>query len=148
MKPIVMSWRRPIGLVVLTAAGCFHTGGAAFAQTSPGTASLGDPFEVHGLLYSGSAPVGFPFGDGWAQGASFLGVLDENGNPAPNAAGIPFRAARFPIVQNATAAPEQRPDELRRNLVAQVCAPVRWIECGDTSSHSCRRRSRAWRASS
>src|SRR3990172_8127794 len=95
MKPIVESWRRPIGYVLLTAAGYFHTGGTAFAQTSPGTASLGDPFEVHGLLYSGSAPVGFPFGDGWAQGATFLGVLDENGNPASNASGLPFRAARM-----------------------------------------------------
>jgi len=95
MNPIVRLCRGPIGYVLLIAAGCFHTGGAAFAQTSPGTAALGDPFEVHGLLYSGSAPAGFPFGDGWAQGATFLGVLDEDGNPAPNTLGFPFRAARM-----------------------------------------------------
>jgi len=94
MNPIVRLCRGPIGYVLLIAAGCFHSGDTAFAQTSPGTAALGDPFEVHGLLYSGSAPAGFPFGDGWAQGATFLGVLDADGNPAPNAAGIPFRVAR------------------------------------------------------
>src|SRR3990172_4951277 len=95
MKPIVESWLRPIGYVLLAAAGCFQSGGMAFAQTSPGTASLGDPFEVHGLLYSGSAPVGFPFGNGLAQGATFLGVLGDDGNPALNAFGIPFRVARM-----------------------------------------------------
>src|SRR3989304_5932173 len=94
MKPIGRFLGRPIGYVLLTAAGCFQSCGTAFAQTSPGTASLGDPFEVHGLLYSGSAPLGFPLGDGWAQGAAFLGVLDDDGNPAVNALGYPFRAAR------------------------------------------------------
>lgn len=67
--------------------------GAASAQTKPGTASPGDPFEVHGLLYSGSAPAGYPLGDGWAQGTSFLGVLDANGNPATDSSGAPFRAS-------------------------------------------------------
>lgn len=66
----------------------------AFAQTFPGTAIPTDPFEVHGLLYSGSAPGGFLMGDAWAQGSSFYGVLDENGMPAIGPDGNPFRASR------------------------------------------------------
>lgn len=68
--------------------------GVAAGQTQPGTASPGDPYEVHGELYSGSAPAGWPVGDGWAQGASYLGVLDANGNPAVDGFGVPFRAMR------------------------------------------------------
>ncbi|MHC5111461.1 MAG: HYR-like domain-containing protein [Planctomycetota bacterium] len=64
------------------------------AQTSPGTAGSDDPFEVNGMLYSGSAPTEFLLGDGWAQGTSFLGVLDADGLPANNAQGFPFRAYR------------------------------------------------------
>ncbi len=69
--------------------------GVVVAQTFPGTASPGAPFEVHGLLYSGSAPAGFQLGDGWAQGASFRGVLDANGLPALDAGGTAFRAAHM-----------------------------------------------------
>jgi len=67
----------------------------ALAQTLPGTGAPGDPFEVFGRLYSGQADLGFTLGDGWAQGASRLGVLDVNGNPARDALGRPFRAARL-----------------------------------------------------
>ncbi len=69
--------------------------GIVYAQTSPGTAVPGEPFEVHGQLYSGSAPAGFPLGDGWAQGASQYGVLDDNGNPAKDGSGTPFNASRM-----------------------------------------------------
>jgi len=68
--------------------------GTAAAQTSPGTAAAGDPFEVRGALYSGSAPAGFLTGDAWAQGAAHFGVLDDNGLPAQDAGGVVFRAAR------------------------------------------------------
>ncbi len=46
-----------------------------------------------------------------------------------------FATARFPIVQNVTAEPVQDPAHLRDNLVKQVCAPVRWIECVNTIVH-------------
>lgn len=69
--------------------------GVVIAQTLPGTVCPGAPFEVFGLLYSGSAPAGFLRGDAWAQGASFYGVLDENGLPALGANGNRFRAARM-----------------------------------------------------
>jgi len=67
----------------------------ALAQTSPGTAVPGDPFEVHGLLYSGSAPTGFLLGDAWAQGATHYGVLDADGLPALDGSGVAFRASRM-----------------------------------------------------
>ncbi len=76
------------------ATACLCLGVIALAQTLPGTASPGNPFEVHGLLYSGSAPSGFPLGDAWAQGVSYLGVLDHDGNPAVDATGVLFRASR------------------------------------------------------
>ena len=38
----------------------------------------------------------------------------------------PFREARCPVYQNATAAPATAPDALRANLSAQLCAPVLW----------------------
>ena len=75
-----------VGLLCVTA--------SVFGQTFPGTAASSDPFEVHGLLYSGSATEGFPPGDGWAQGATFRGVLDDNGQPALDAFGYPYRAYR------------------------------------------------------
>lgn len=42
---------------------------------------------------------------------------------------MPFRDAEFPIVQNFTALPTTNAAELRENLIRQVSAPVRWIEC-------------------
>jgi hypothetical protein len=69
--------------------------GIVYAQTIPGTAVSSDPFEVHGLLYSGSAPGGFALGDAWAQGTSHYGVLDDNGQPASDADGAPFNASRM-----------------------------------------------------
>lgn len=42
---------------------------------------------------------------------------------------IKFQNATFPIVQNVTAQPVTVGDDLRKNLITQVCAPVRWIEC-------------------
>lgn len=42
---------------------------------------------------------------------------------------IQFNNARFPIVQNVTANPVSEANALRNNLIQQVCAPVRWIEC-------------------
>ncbi len=41
----------------------------------------------------------------------------------------PMRDARYPIVQNVSAEPVQEAARLKDNLVQQVCAPVRWIEC-------------------
>ncbi len=40
-----------------------------------------------------------------------------------------FSDARFPIVQNVNAQAVTAGAELRKNLVAQVSSPVRWIEC-------------------
>ena len=43
-----------------------------------------------------------------------------------------FADARFPVVQNVSARAERAAATLRENLIAQVCAPVRWIECVHT----------------
>lgn len=43
--------------------------------------------------------------------------------------GIEFSTAQFPIVQNVNAEAVTNGAELRANLVRQVSAPVRWIEC-------------------
>jgi [acyl-carrier-protein] S-malonyltransferase len=40
-----------------------------------------------------------------------------------------FQEAKFPVVQNVTAEPVREAAQLRANLVKQVSAPVRWIEC-------------------
>lgn len=40
-----------------------------------------------------------------------------------------FKNALFPIVQNVSAEPVTDAEALKQNLVRQVCAPVRWIEC-------------------
>ncbi|HJP33630.1 MAG: ACP S-malonyltransferase [Candidatus Latescibacteria bacterium] len=42
--------------------------------------------------------------------------------------GTEFTSPRVPIVTNVTAAPETEPESLRRLLVEQVTAPVRWAE--------------------
>lgn len=42
---------------------------------------------------------------------------------------IKFSNAKYPVVQNVDAEPATNGDELRKNLVKQVSAPVRWIEC-------------------
>src|SRR5947208_1404334 len=41
---------------------------------------------------------------------------------------VKFSQARFPVVQNVNAEAVTNGDTLRKNLVAQVSAPVRWIE--------------------
>ena len=41
---------------------------------------------------------------------------------------IEIIAPKIPVVQNVTAAYETDPKSIRRNLVDQVCAPVRWTE--------------------
>ena len=41
---------------------------------------------------------------------------------------IEIIAPKIPVVQNVTAAYETDPESIRRNLVDQVCAPVRWTE--------------------
>ena len=43
-------------------------------------------------------------------------------------ADLPLRAARIPVVVNATAEPAQHADELRKELAVQVYSPVRWTE--------------------
>jgi [acyl-carrier-protein] S-malonyltransferase len=40
----------------------------------------------------------------------------------------PPRAAVVPVIANASAQPVQQPHELARELVDQVCSPVRWSE--------------------
>lgn len=44
-------------------------------------------------------------------------------------ADTPFQSARYPIVQNVSAEPVTEAETLKQNLIQQVCAPVRWIEC-------------------
>lgn len=40
-----------------------------------------------------------------------------------------FAAPRCPIYQNVVAKAVSEPDEIKRNLIAQLTAPVRWTEC-------------------
>ena len=42
---------------------------------------------------------------------------------------LDFRPAGIPVVQNVTGRASSDPDEIRENLAAQICRPVRWIDC-------------------
>lgn len=44
----------------------------------------------------------------------------------------PFSKAHSPVVQNVTAKPHQESEDLRNNLIQQISAPVRWVECVET----------------
>jgi [acyl-carrier-protein] S-malonyltransferase len=48
---------------------------------------------------------------------------------APELAAAPFRDLRVPVVANVDAKPYAKADEARERLRAQVCAPVRWVDC-------------------
>jgi [acyl-carrier-protein] S-malonyltransferase len=43
--------------------------------------------------------------------------------------GVKFSSPNAPIVQNVIALPETKPENLKSNLVKQVSASVRWVEC-------------------
>jgi len=45
---------------------------------------------------------------------------------------LPFRPAALPVVQNATGRASSDPEKIRHNLIAQLCSPVRWIDCVET----------------
>ncbi|MCY4016297.1 MAG: ACP S-malonyltransferase [Gammaproteobacteria bacterium] len=45
---------------------------------------------------------------------------------------LEFRPAAIPVVQNATGRASRDPEEIRHNLGAQLCSPVRWIDCVET----------------
>ncbi len=47
---------------------------------------------------------------------------------------MPIREARFPVIQNVSAEPVTEAGQIRENLIQQVCAPVRWIECVETAA--------------
>ncbi len=47
----------------------------------------------------------------------------------PVLAATSFRDARAPVISNVTAEPYRDADVARERLRAQVCAPVRWVEC-------------------
>ncbi len=47
-------------------------------------------------------------------------------------ASLTFQPAKIPIVQNVTGDIRSDPDQIRQNLVAQLCSPVRWIDCVET----------------
>lgn len=47
---------------------------------------------------------------------------------------VTFESAHFPIVQNVTAEAVTDGSILRENLIRQVSAPVRWIECVQTTA--------------
>ncbi len=51
-------------------------------------------------------------------------------------AALDFRAAAIPVVQNVNGRASSDPDELRKNLIAQVCRPVRWIDCIEHMSNA------------
>lgn len=43
-----------------------------------------------------------------------------------------FADAKYPVVQNVNAQPEKIAAVLRKNLLEQITAPVRWVECVET----------------
>lgn len=43
-----------------------------------------------------------------------------------------FSPPSYPIVQNVTARAETNPNDLQQNLIQQISAPVRWVECTET----------------
>lgn len=43
--------------------------------------------------------------------------------------GVPFRRPSFPVVSNVTGQATGDPDRIRGQLVRQLTAPVRWVEC-------------------
>ncbi len=43
-------------------------------------------------------------------------------------AGVEFDRARIPVIANTTAQPIRQPEEMRSELVTQVCTPVRWSD--------------------
>ena len=47
-------------------------------------------------------------------------------------ASLTFQPAKIPIVQNVTGDICSDPNQIRQNLVAQLCSPVRWIDCMET----------------
>jgi [acyl-carrier-protein] S-malonyltransferase len=50
----------------------------------------------------------------------------------PELAAARFTALRTPVVSNVDAKPYESADAARARLRAQVCAPVRWVECVQT----------------
>ena len=45
---------------------------------------------------------------------------------------LEFNVPRFPVVQNIDAESSLDPEVVRTKLIAQICGPVRWVECVDT----------------
>lgn len=52
-------------------------------------------------------------------------VVDALG---PDIDGVPLRCASIPLVANVDARVIREPDDLRRELRDQICAPVRWVD--------------------
>ena len=48
---------------------------------------------------------------------------------APELAAAPFRDLRVPVIANVDARPYTKAADARERLRAQVCAPVRWVDC-------------------
>jgi len=48
----------------------------------------------------------------------------------------PITEAAVPLVTNVDARPIQHPDDLRTELLDQICAPVRWVDVVTTMSHA------------
>lgn len=42
--------------------------------------------------------------------------------------GLNFSTPQFPIIQNVTATPSNSPEEIQKNLILQISAPVRWAQ--------------------
>jgi [acyl-carrier-protein] S-malonyltransferase len=53
-------------------------------------------------------------------------MQDAASGLAKAVAAVEFDLARIPVVANASAAPIRQPEDIRNELVTQVCSPVRW----------------------
>lgn len=63
-------------------------------------------------------------------GGAFHSPLMESARErlAAAIASAPFQLPRCPVVQNVNASPETDPEAIRKNLIAQLTAPVRWTQ--------------------
>lgn len=82
--------------------------------------------QVCGQLKAAGAKRALPLGVGGAFHSPLMEPAREKLSLAIKAA--TFRKARCPVFQNATANPETDPESIRKNLLAQLTAPVLWTQ--------------------
>ena len=80
--------------------------------------------EVYKKIFA--AAKGLPVYVTYYRGDHNSGKTDDE--LAEGIASVEFRQPVCPVYQNVTALPTTDPEEIRRNLLAQLTAPVRWTQ--------------------